>query len=218
MKKNILIIAPHPDDEVLGCGGTIAKLAPKNNIFLCIATKAYYPQWTKEFIRKRPAEVKKSSQILGIKKVFFLGLPSLKLNILPQNKISESILKIILKIKPEIIFVPHRGDINKDHQIIHDSCLVSCRPTNINIKLILAYEVLSSTEWGNPIEFFKPNVYSDITNFLNKKIAAMKIYSSELKNPPHPRSLEIIKVLAQKRGSEIGCKFAESFMLIRQKI
>lgn len=215
--KKILVIAPHPDDEVLGCGGTIAKYSKKGNeVYLCIVTKAYTPDWSKEFIENRRKEINKSNKILGIKKTYFLNFPTVKLDTIPQKELIKSISGIIKKTNPDILFVPHRGDLNKDHCLVFEASLVTARPTNGRIRnMILSYEVLSETDWGQAITPFIPNIYVDISETFKRKLEAMKAYKSELKEFPHPRSLEMIKVLAKKRGSEAGFKFGEAFMLIR---
>lgn len=212
---NILIIAPHPDDEVLGCGGTMKKKSLQgNNIYLCITTKAYTPEWSKNYIDNKREEIKKAQKILGIKEIFFLEFPTVKLDSILQKEINDSIEKIIHKIKPTEVYIPHLGDLNKDHRIVHESSLVALRPKpGLSVKKILSYETLSETEWG--VLPFSPQVYEDISMTLKSKLKAMEAYKSELKNSPHPRSIEIIKALAIKRGSESGANFAEAFMLIR---
>ena len=212
--KKVLVISPHPDDEILGCGGTIAK---HKEVYLCIVTKTYPPEWSSRFIINRVEEIKESNKILGIEKTYFLNFPAVKLDTIPQKELNDSISRVINKVKPDILYIPHKGDLNKDHRLVFEASLVASRPINHKIKRILSYEVLSETEWGQPIEPFLPNVYVDISETFKKKIDAMKVYKSELRQPPHPRSLEIIEALAKKRGSEIGVKLAEAFMLIREE-
>ncbi len=215
----ILVIAPHPDDEVLGCGGTLAKHCKQGDeIYLIIATKGYTPDWTKEYLEIRKKEIENVKKILGIKKIFFLNYPTVKLDTIPQKEINDALYKIVNQVKPDIVYIPFKGDLNKDHRILFEASLVALRPINHKCKKILAYEVLSETEWGQEIEIFKPNVYVDITDTIDIKLEAMKAYKSELKSFPHPRSLEAIKALAIKRGSEIGVKYAESFYLVREII
>jgi len=157
---NILIIAPHPDDEVLGCGGTIAKHSERSDeVYLCIVTKAYTPDWSEEFIKNRPKEVDKANKILAIKKTYFLDYPTVKLDTIPQRVLNESISKVVNEVNPDIVYIPHKGDLNKDHRLVFETSLVATRPGNHKIKRILSYETLSETEWGQPIEHFIPNVY-----------------------------------------------------------
>ena len=215
--NKMLVIAPHPDDEVLGCGGTIVKHAKNGNeVYLCVVTKGYTPDWSEEFLKNRPKEIEKANKILGIKKTHFLDYPTVKLDTIPQKELNEAISKVVNEVKPDILCIPHKGDVNKDHRLVFEASLVATRPANHKVKKILSYETLSETDWGQPIEPFVPNVYVDISETLGKKIEAMKAYGSELKQYPHPRSLEIIEALAKKRGSEVGVKFAEAFILIKE--
>jgi len=215
----VLVIAPHPDDEVLGCGGTIAKHAKQgDDVYLCIVTKAYTPDWSEEFLENRPEEIGKANKILGIKATYFLDYPTVKLDTIPQKELIEAISKVVYEVKPDILYIPHKGDLNKDHRLVFESCLVATRPLNHKVRKILSYETLSETEWGQLIEPFIPSVYVDISGTFQKKIEAMKVYSSELMTYPHPRSLEIIEALSKKRGSEVGVNFAEAFILIRETV
>jgi len=213
----ILVVAPHPDDEVLGCGGTIAKhVAKGDDVHLCIVSKGYTPDWSEEFLKNRPKEIDNVKDILGIKEVHFLNFPAVKLDTIPQKTLNDSISSVFNKVMPDILYIPHIGDLNKDHRLVFESCLVAARPIKHKIKKILSYETLSETEWGVPSNQFVPNVYINISDTIEKKKEAMKAYESELKQYPQPRSLEIIDALAKKRGSESGVKFAESFILIRE--
>lgn len=221
--KKILIIAPHPDDEVLGCGGYIKRCSSAGYaVYLCIVTEAYTPDWTEKFIENRKNEIARANDVLGIKKTVFLGLPTAKLDTLPQKKINDILTKKVFEIDPDAIFIPFSADLNKDHRIIFEASLVAARPYNRNRpSQVFCYEVLSETEWGNPLanekkDIFVPNVYADIGQTLKDKIRAMSCYASEVKRYPHPRSLDAIKILAKKRGSEAGFKAAEAFMAIRE--
>ena len=213
----ILVVAPHPDDEVLGVGGTLAKCAKTGHeIVLCVVTKAYTPDWSEDFINKRKSQIKKCCRILGICSTYFLDFPTAKLDTVPQKDINDSIKKVILDAKPDTVFVPFGGDLSRDHRIVFESSLVALRPISCKVKRVLAYETLSETEWG--ISAFRPNIYSDITSTLEDKINAMKCYPEELKKFPHPRSIEGIRALAARRGSEIGVKAAESFFIVREEL
>lgn len=209
----VLVIIPHPDDEVLGCGGTIKKHTSKGDeVYLCIVTKAYTPDWTQEFIDNRKKEINCANEILGIKETFFLDLPTVKLDTIPQKKINDLIAESIDKVKPDILYLPFEGDINKDHKLVFNASMLAVR-TRLGslIKKVLCYEVLSETEWGDSL--FIPNLYIDISDTLEYKLKAMSCYKSEMK---HPRSLEGITILAQKRGIESGLKAAEAFIIIKE--
>ncbi len=218
----ILIIAPHPDDEVLGCGGTIKKYSKNGDeVFLCVATKAYTPEWSEDFIKHREEEIESAANFLGIKKVIKLDFPTVRLDTIPQKQLNDSISKVVEEVNPEIVFIPFPGDINKDHNLISTASTVALRPKpNFSVKKVYSYEVLSETEWAKPAQkiedVFQPNYYEDISDYLEDKLKAMQCYKSELKEYPHPRSLEGIKILSQKRGMEVGFKNAEAFMLIRE--
>lgn len=218
----VLVIAPHPDDEVLGCGGTIKKYTSMGDqVYLCIATKAYTPDWTEEFIANRKEEIESAVKTLGINKLFLLDFPTVKLDTISQKEINDSISKVVQEVKPEVVFIPFGGDINKDHKIIFEASLVALRPNlESSVKKVYCYEVLSETEWAKPAQkiedVFMPNYYEDVFDYLEDKIKAMECYKSEVRDYPHPRSLEGIKILAQKRGLESGLKLSEAFMLIRE--
>lgn len=217
--SRVLIIAPHPDDEVLGCGGTIARHTQEGQVYLCIVTGAYPPEWPGEEIRERKREVLRVNKILGIKKTFFLNLPTVKLDTLPQKDLNELITRVVEDVKPEIVYIPHRGDLNRDHRIVFDAAMVALRPRSNSAPIkVLSYETLSETEWSAPLieNSFSPNVYVDISATLEAKLKAMSEYRLELKEFPHPRSLEAITALARLRGSTIGVEAAEAFRLIRE--
>ena len=225
MKRDtVLIIAAHPDDEVLGCGGTIAKLSPNNDIYTLILGEGITSrEISDEEKRKELNELKKQSdeanKILGVKKVFFENFPDNKFDTVPLLDIIKRIEGHISKIKPDIIYTHHYGDLNVDHRITFDAALTACRPqSNSIVKKIYTFEVLSSTEWNHqtPSNVLIPNTYIDILKTIDKKLEAMRCYKGEIRGYPHPRSLEGIKILAQKRGLEVGLKLAEVFCLIRE--
>jgi LmbE family N-acetylglucosaminyl deacetylase len=213
---NILVIAPHGDDDVLGCGGTIAKhVNCGDDVYTCIVTMAYTPEWTAKQINERYIEVEEVAKTLGIKEVFHLGLPTVKLDTIPQKNINDMLYNIISKVKPDILYLPHHGDINKDHQIVFESAMVAVRPIGNIPSRVLCYEVLSSTEWYIQ-HAFNPNYYVDITDTLEIKIKAMEQYKHGLKQAPHPRSIDGIKSLATLRGFTVGVQSAEAFSLVRE--
>lgn len=213
--KKILVVAPHPDDEVLGCGGTIKKYTKEGDeVFLCVVTKAYTPDWTEKYTKDKVADIKKSNAVLGFKKTYFLGLPTVKLDTIPQKELNDKISDVIREVNPDILFIPYVGDTNQDHRLVFEACFVSARPFENKIKKILAYETLSVAAWG--VKQFAPTTYTDITGTLKDKLKAMSCYRSELREFPHPRSLEGITILAKKRGTESGLRAAEAFVVIRE--
>jgi LmbE family N-acetylglucosaminyl deacetylase len=224
-KNNILIIAPHADDEVLGCGGIISKYSDSgNNVYVVIVTNANIGApdlFSVDDINKVRDEALKAHELLKITKTFFLDFPAPRLDTHPSYEISNALTKIIYENNIHTMFIPHKGDIHRDHTVVHYSSLVAARPiNNCPVKKILSYETLSETEWSSPNagDVFIPNVFIDVTKFLLDKLKAMSCYSSQIKMAPHPRSLDAIEHLARLRGSTINCRFAEAFMLIRSII
>jgi len=217
---NILVIAPHADDEILGCGGTIARrIAEGNNVTVLIITKGIEELFASEVIENIRMEAKAAHRYLGVHKTIFFDFPAPLLDQTPSYKISMEISKVLQSVQPEVVYIPHRGDIHKDHKMVFESALVAMRPIGqYTVKQIYAYETLSETEWAAPFadDAFIPNVFVDITRFIYNKIEAMKHYKSQLKEFPHSRSVEVIQSLAKYRGASVGKKAVEAFMLIRK--
>ena len=206
----ILVIAPHPDDEVLGMGGTIKKLSPKNNITLLIMTDGASAQYSdKKMIKVRKESCKKSSKILGISEIKFLNFKDMKLDSVPQLEINQEIEKIIKKIQPKIVFTSPKNDLNRDHGVTFNSTLVATRPSSSGVKKVFSYELPGYTK-----KPFSPNHYEDITKQFVHKIKAFKMYKSEIMKFPHPRSLKAIENLAIMRGIDCNSEKAEAFHLV----
>jgi len=209
----ILIIAAHPDDEVLGMGATIKKLANKKcNIHLCVVTEGATAQYeNKKMIEVRKNACIKSGKMLGISHFTFLDFPDAKLDTIPQLEINKELEKIIKKFKPEIVYTTPFNDLMIDHQKVHESTLVATRPISNTVKQILCYEIPGIVKTP-----FNPNIYEGIDKEFKFKIKAFQIYESEVEQFPHPRSVESIENLALRRGIESGLKKAEAFQLVRQ--
>jgi LmbE family N-acetylglucosaminyl deacetylase len=192
----VLVVAPHPDDEVLGCGGTIVKhVSEGDEVYLCIVTKAYPPDWPEGELKERRQEVLRANKILGTQKTSFLDLPTVKLDTLPQKELIKAIAQIVNEVQPEIVYIPHGGDINSDHRLVFEAAMVATRPKPaLAIQKVFCYETLSETGWAAPFieNAFMPNVYVDISGALADKLKAMSEYKTELKDFPHPRSIEAI--------------------------
>lgn len=221
--KNILVVAAHPDDEVLGCGGIIAKHSKlKDNVYLIILGEGATSRHTEKTktSRKKVRELKEqaamASAILGIKQIYYGDFPDNSFDSVPRLEIIRFIEKIREKVQPDIVYTHFYGDLNIDHRITCEAMLTAFRPIEkTKAQKLYAFEVLSSTEWAAQSHFV-PNVYRDISNTINKKVEAFKAYKDEIKTWPHPRSIEGIEVLAKKRGSEAGLGYAEAFVLIRE--
>ncbi len=217
----ILIISPHPDDETLGCGGTILKYKDMGDkIYWLIITNIDVKNgWNKEIVEKRQKEIEIIAKMYGFEKTFKLGYPTARLDIIPVQEIIKSISGVILIIEPEIIYLPNRSDVHTDHQITFKaaySCTKNFRYPFI--KKILMYETLSETEFAPtlPENTFIPNVFMDITKYFERKLEIFKIYKSEVMKNSYPRSLEIIEAFGKYRGSRIGEKYAEAFVLLKE--
>ena len=212
MYKSALVFAPHNDDELLGAGGTLIKLSKSGcEVTVCEVTSGL----TSQRIQK---EARNAHHLMGVKDSIFLNLPSCQLEEISKLKLNEEMSTVIKKVKPEIVFIPHYGDMHLDHRWVAEGAMVAIRPIVAPyIKRILAYETLSETEWNTPSvkNVFIPNVWVDISEHLNGKLEAMRCYQSQLIDFPHPRSLEAIEALARYRGSTVGVDAAEAFMLIR---
>lgn len=223
MGNKILVIAPHPDDEVLGCGGTIAKHSQNGDeVYIAIVTNGHLgaPElFSKEGTQKVRSEALQSHQILGVKETYFLDFPAPRLDTIPSYQLSIAISKIIKERGITTLYIPHRGDIHKDHRIAYEAALVAARPiNNCPVKKILAYETLSETEWAPPFgdDAFIPTVFKSIEGFLDKKLEAFACFSTQIKEFPHPRSIKTIEILSNLRGATVGMNNVEAFMLIRE--
>jgi N-acetylglucosamine malate deacetylase 1 len=218
--KNVLVIAPHPDDEILGCGGTMHSLAGKGcNVYVLIVTKGDPDIFPEERIKKVRKEALEAHIFLNVKETRFLEFIAPNLDLTSHAQISRAIESIIKELNIQVLFLPHRGDLHHDHRIVFESALVAARPVrDCPVKCIYAYETLSETEWAAPFssDTFIPNVFFCIENSLDFKLNAFQCYETQVKIFPGSRSNEAIKSLAVFRGVTIGKKAAESFMLIRE--
>lgn len=222
--KNILVIAPHADDEVLGCGATMSKLAHQgNNVYVLIATNASIgaPElFDPEIISQVRSEALNAHKMLGVKETAFLEFPAPALDQYPRYKMANEIASVIRMFNIEVVFIPHRGDCHKDHTIIHECAMVACRPlANSTVKEVYAYETLSETEWGEPVpsDFFVPTKYVTFSEEeFEIKLKAMNCFKSQLYSFPASRSLEAIEALAKYRGATVSKMRAESFEVLRE--
>ena len=217
----ILVIAPHMDDEVLGCGGVIARhVAVGDDVSVCfIAHRVYNHRFSRKKNDTEKSHARKAKAILEYKESVFFGLSDERLDVCVQDIIIP-LERYIFKKRPEIVYCPFAEDNNQDHRSVFNATRVALRPLATPfVKKVLAYEVLSSTEQSPPLYkcAFLPNYYVDIKKYIKNKIDAFKCYETEKRDYPHPRSLEAIKVLAQMRGIEIGLEYAEAFMILREK-
>lgn len=216
----VLIIAPHPDDEIIGVGGTIAKRAAAGDeVTVCVVTKGTEPIFNNDFVEQGRSECRKADKMLGVKKTIFLDFPAVMLETVPRYEFNGAFIKLLQDVQPDEVYIPHRGDMQIDHQMVVDAAMVALRPRgNYSVKRIYAYETLSETGWNIPNvqNEFIPTVYENITDYLAIKLNAMKTFQSQLGEFPAARSIGAIDALAKFRGATISKTAAEAFQLIRE--
>lgn len=220
--KEIMVIAPHPDDETLGCGGTL--LHHKNTgdriHWLIVTQLSELLGFSKENIELRHQEIQKVSERYEFESVHHLNFPTTQLETIPMKKWVEVLSSVFSLVKPEVIYLPYAYDVHSDHRIVFQAVSSSVKWFRSHfIRRILSYETLSETEFNlDPQGTFLPNVFVDIGPFLEKKIEIAKIYESEMGDFPFPRSLKAIESLAYFRGSMSGFRAAEAFMLLKERV
>jgi LmbE family N-acetylglucosaminyl deacetylase len=217
-----LVIAPHPDDEVLGLGGTIARLADAGNqVFVAVVTRGEPPAFTAEMTAAVRAEAALAHAHLGVHQTLWLDQPAAQLAEVPHGTLNAAIRKLVVDVDPDTLVLPFVGDIHRDHQLSFLSGLVAARPHQARYPtMVLAYETMSETNWNAPYLSppFVPNLFVDITATLDRKLAAMRLFGSQLREFPHERSLEALKALAMLRGAAVHLPAAEAFVVIRQVV
>lgn len=221
----ILVIAAHPDDEVLGCGGTIARFTKeKHEVYISILGEGITSRYerrkkdNKKLVKQLHSRSLQVGKLLFARRVFLFKLPDNRFDTFPLLDIVKIVESLIDKLQPGTIYTHHSGDLNIDHKIVHRAVLTATRPVkNCPVKEIFTFEVPSSTDWAfqefEPV--FRPNVFVDITKTLDIKMQAMQIYESEARAYPHPRSAEALRAIARRWGSIAGLDAAEAFQLVR---
>ncbi len=222
-EKRLLVVAAHPDDEILGCGGTVARLVDEGyEAYSLVLGEGITSRDDKRDQEKRAEDIKqlkkqisRANKIVGIKEVFTHEFPDNRFDTLPLLDIVKVIEKLKNQIRPDLIFTHFEKDLNIDHRITYQAVVTATRPLPREpVRCIYSFEILSSTEWNWPLSF-SPDVFFNIEKGINKKIEAMREYKSELRDFPHPRSLKGIKLNAEYRGMLTGLKYAEAFKLVR---
>jgi LmbE family N-acetylglucosaminyl deacetylase len=223
---NILVVAAHPDDELLGCGGTIARLSRQGDkVYILIVGEGVSSRYERremagkeEFARLKKATIDVAAR-LGAADLFMLDLPDNRLDQVPLLDIIKKIEAIGKKVSPTMVFTHHPGDLNIDHQCVFRATLTATRPTpDSPVKELYSFEIPSSTEWafGQCGPAFQADTFFDVSDSLEQKIEALKIYESEVRAFPHPRSPEALRAIAQRWGSVVGLSAAEAFKLVRR--
>ena len=216
----VLVIAPHPDDETLGVGGTICRhVAEGDEVHLIIMTETYPPVWQAGERDRRQAEAREAAKALGCASVTFAGFPTVKLNAIPAIDLAGFLTAQFRRLSPQMVYAPPVGDINQDHEAVFKAALVACRPLpGYTVKTLFSYEIPPTSRFGNPADASRwiPTTYVEIAPYIDRKLKAMTCYALELRQPPHPRSLEGIRLFARERGLGVGLEYAEAFQLIRE--
>ena len=218
----VLAISVHPDDETLGCGGTLLKhRAQGDALFWLIATRAIDPQWSPETVKRKAAEIESVAEAYGMDRHIQLDFPAARLDTIPQTDLISAIRDTISEVRPEIVYIVHGGDVHTDHQAVFAAAISVLKPFHMSrfgVRRVLCYEVLSSTESAPPQResVFVPNVFNDITLYVRRKIEIMALYETEVQDDPLPRGPSAIEALARYRGATVGIDYAEAFMLIRE--
>jgi len=223
VKKNIIVIAPHPDDETLGCGGSLLKHQADGDIisWLIVTHMSLQNGYSQEKITAREKEIASVSKQYNFQDVINLKFQPTMLDTLPKTDLISALSQSFSKIKPNIVYFPFCNDIHSDHRVTSEAVLACSKTFRFPyLKTFRAYEVISETEFGNNLyhEAFHPNLWIDVSTYLEKKIEIMSIYESEIDQHPFPRSKKNIKNLASFRGSTIGVQYAESFISVKDII
>ena len=212
----VIVIAPHNDDEILGVGGTMAKLVKLGHeVIVCEVTAGDLKD---DIVQLQKKEAIASHKLMGVK-TCFMDLPVVGLREMKTTELNGAFQKTLLELGPDIVFLPHHGDMHIDHRMTVEAAMVALRPVTFpNLKAIYAYETLSETGWNTPSvdNIFVPNMFVDIADELETKLQAMACHASQLCKYPHPRSLETIKAVAMHRGATVCKQYAEAFMVIRE--
>jgi LmbE family N-acetylglucosaminyl deacetylase len=220
-RKSVLVIAAHPDDETLGCGGTMLKhRSAGDQVAWMIATQAHEPRWSAAIQERKASEITAAANAYDIADVFRLGLPAIRLDAVPHDDIVTAMRPGFEEMQPDTVYLVHPGDVHTDHRAVFEAAwtlMRNFRATTTGPRRVLLYETISSTDGAPPIpgRGFTPNAFSDITPWIDQKLAVAALFESEMQLEPLPRSPSAIRALARSRGAAIGVPYAEAFALMR---
>jgi len=218
---NVLVVAAHPDDETLGCGGTLLRhRARGHGVHWLIATQAHAPAWAPEVIQRKAGEIASVAEAYGMESVARLGFPAARLDTVPQADLVDGVRAVVDRVRPDVVYLTHLGDVHADHRIVSVAAFSVLKASYMKrwgLRRILCYETLSSTETA-PFRdgVFVPTVFHDITPHVERKIEIMSAYATESHQDPAPRGPSAIRALARYRGATIGVEYAEAFVLMRE--
>jgi LmbE family N-acetylglucosaminyl deacetylase len=216
-----LVVAPHPDDELLGCGGTLLRRKAEGNTlaWMIVTGISVENGWPQQSVHRRSTEIDQVAESVGFSAVYTLGLPTTQLDRIPIKDLISQFSAIFMEFQPEEVFLPHRSDVHSDHRVVFDAAAACVKCFRFPfVRRVLAYETPSETEFSLDADAsFQPNVFIDISDYLNRKLELLAIYQSELGDFPFPRSVEAIRSLAAWRGANSGVAVAEAFQLLRER-
>jgi LmbE family N-acetylglucosaminyl deacetylase len=220
MRKRVLVVSAHPDDEALGAGGTLLKhKARGDEVAWLIVTNAFEDLgYTKEFCKAREVEINQVADVIGVEAVYKLDFPTTKLDSFPLSELVQKMGRAVSEFKPEILYLPNRSDAHSDHRVTFDAVMTCTKSFRYPyVKRVLMYECLSETEFAPALSeaLFLPNYFVDVTPFFQEKLALLEIYRSELDEHPFPRSWRNVEALAVFRGANCGVCYAEAFQVLK---
>ncbi len=219
---NVLAISAHPDDETLGCGGTLLRHhAQGDTIHWAVTTQAHAPKWPQEVIQRKAAEVAAVAKAYSMASTHKLGMPTIRLDTIPLEEVIAGLRTVIEQVRPEVVYLPHFGDVHTDHHVVFQATLSVLKAfymRTLGVRRVLSYETLSSTEAAAPQAYraFVPNVYFDITPQMDRKIEIMSLFATECQPDPMPRGPSAIRALGRYRGATVGVEYAEACVLVRE--
>ena len=223
----VMVVAAHPDDEILGCGATMARhVEAGDDVTVVLLAEGITSRDESRDLAARTDDLEglreaaaRAAAAIGVQAPAFAGLPDQRLDTLPLLEIAKRVESFFAEAQPEVVYTHHGGDLNADHRIVHQAVLTAARPLpGATVRLVCGWETLSSTEWNSPGlgPAFTPQRFVELTPAqLNRKLAALECYQSEMRPFPHPRSVEAVQALAQLRGTQAGLSLAEAFTVLR---
>ena len=226
-RRAVLVIAAHPDDEILGCGGVLAAHAARGDTVhvLIVAEGATSRDFRRDPKGREPeltglkAAASRAASVIGAEEPRMLGLPDNRLDTLPLLDVIKPVEAVVEAVAPDIVYTHHAGDLNVDHRIVHQAVVTACRPLpGSPVRAVYAFETVSSTEWQSAGEAFRPQRWVDIEPYLGCKLRALEAYEAEMRPFPHARSFEAVEALARWRGASAGLMAAECFMVVRELV
>ena len=221
----VLVVAAHPDDEVLGCGGTIARMAREGHeTYMAILGEGITSRYSRreeadpKLVEKLHSHIERAAKVLECKDLFTYSLPDNRFDTVPLLEVVKIVEELVSRLTPQIIYTHHGGDLNVDHGIVHRAVLTATRPmAGQPVREIHAFEIPSSTEWAFSSfpPTFIPNSFVEISGTFEEKVRALSCYESEVRVFPHPRSPEALQAIARRWGSAVGCELSEAFQVVR---